>query len=229
MTTSTAGSKAWAFLHSRNRQVDYSFALLPEFLAADKAAQSSLASKLSADPGEHGSATLNLGHHRYVIHFSADHAYIDGEVARDAVGRLIVFTKGVISEDTLADEDYRSLLSEATPEIESAWKQFWHDGRRPVIESQSRPRIAHARRHIEPESEQAPPPPTPPVRPPKSKSSAPLVALIGVLSVVCVMELWMVLTLRKDVVQLEGTIKNLEAQGNRAPSTAPNRPDAVKR
>src|SRR5262245_23724056 len=170
MTTSTAVSKAWAFLHSRNRQVDYSFALLPEFLAKDKAAQSSLGSRLSADPGEHGSAEINLGHHRYVIHFSADYAYINGQLARDAVGRLIVFTKGVISEDTLDDEDYRSLLSEAAPEIESAWTQFWRDGRRTVIESKARSRIAHSSHRIEPQPEHASPSFIPPVRPPQHKS-----------------------------------------------------------
>jgi hypothetical protein len=229
MSNSTVTTKAWAFLHSRNRQADYSFALLPEFLVRDKAAQNSLASKLSAEPGEHGSAELNLGHQRYVIHFSADHAYVDGKLARDCAGRLIVFTKGVISEDTLDDEAYSSLLSEAAPEIESAWMQFWRDGRRPIIESKPRSRSAHSSRYVEPQLDPRPAPASAPPPRAKPRPAASLLLVIGILSVACAMELWMVLALRKDVAQLEDTIKKLEFQGHRAPSTERNRPDAVKR
>jgi hypothetical protein len=129
---------AWAFLHARNREVDYSFALLPAFLIRNKDVQSRLGRQLSGDPGESGDAELRIGDTKYVVHFTVENARIDGENARDPAGRLITLSRGVICHHAVRKEELRSLGKELVAEVDDAWKRFWRDGRRPIIASKDR-------------------------------------------------------------------------------------------
>ena len=128
-------ASGWAFLYARNRKVDYSFALLPPFLIADKAAQHELGVQLCGDPGDSRRGEFLAGATPYGVQFSVEDARIDGATATDLSGRPIIMIGGVIYEPNVDQGELLSLQPEFDAQIDAAWRQFWRDGKRPIIAS----------------------------------------------------------------------------------------------
>ena len=161
---SSADARSWAFLYARNRETDYAFALLPRFIKHNAKAQDRLGAMLGGEPQSSQSDTLDLGSDKYRLYFCVETARTrDGE-ARDASGRLITLSRGLIWEDCnpgLRVDQSQSLLRQRADELEAAWRHFWAGGRRPEI-LESDPAVIGKR--MEPERPDLPPDPGRPWR-----------------------------------------------------------------
>lgn len=239
MKRATDGNNAWAFLHARNRQVDYSFALLPGFLIKDKSAQSRLGMKLRGEPGDSGEARLVVGDARYGVRFSVENARIDGELVRDVAGRLIMSTSGIIWEEPLADEDCSKLAKEVAAEIDSAWHRFWRDGRRSIIESRPRFVAAAAGDDGSPIARPVPKEPGPesrrpqatesrkPDRQPATERARPRMLFDAALVVASLVPVCLLVALWLNFVEVEARLRALETRIERGLSVQPRTPDRV--
>ena len=113
-------------------------------------------------------------------------------------GRLIISTSGVISEHALNDEDCNELAQEGSTEIESAWTQFWRDGRRPIIESKAPAPNSPSEGSLDP----FPEPPRrfvpPAARHPEARWVQPQTLAIVTLAIVCVAQFWLIVESAED-------------------------------
>jgi len=125
---------AWAFLYSRNLEVDYSFALLPGFLIDKPGDQRNLAALLAGEEGERHSVRVEVTSRPYFAYYRIDVGKVGGEVARDDQGRRILAIAGLVCDRPLVENEIAPQLENVKEEISNAWVRFWRSGRcKPLI------------------------------------------------------------------------------------------------
>ncbi len=123
-------AKAWPFLVSRNRELDYTSVLLPEFLR-DTNLGVSLQDHLVEEGGSPAYAYLADQRRRPLTAlYRVRRAEVGGQVYRDHVGRVIHLVEGVILQGRANLMNPNLALDSLHQDVSSSFVSFWSSGKR---------------------------------------------------------------------------------------------------